>query len=127
MSQTIKPKSITVLAALQALLSVLLFMGAIALRFDISRRIRFGGVLDFSVLLALALIDVAITYGLWTRKSWAWLGGTIVAALCIALSVLTLFLRPTVGEVAFLLLNLMVIYFLMQPRIQRSLGHNSSN
>ena len=124
MSQPVKPRGITVLAILEALLGALLFMGAIRVRFRITRQVRYSPELDFFILFALAVTDAILAYGLWTRKSWAWIGGIVVAALSIALSVLTLFLRPTLGEVAFLFLNLSIMYFLMQPRIQECFSHS---
>jgi uncharacterized membrane protein (DUF2068 family) len=113
-----------VLVILEALLGALLFMGAIGVHFRITHHVRYNPELDFYILLALAVTDAILAYGLWTRKSWAWIGGIAVAALSIILSVLTLFLRPTLGEVAFLFLNLMIMYLLMQPRIQGCFGHS---
>jgi len=59
---------------------------------------------------------------LWKGKGWAWIGSLIFAVIGLVFSAFTLFMRPRVGEAIALVLNLVIMYYLMQPRVQSYLG-----
>jgi uncharacterized membrane protein (DUF2068 family) len=69
-------------------------------------------------LLVFASIAFILSYGLWNGKGWAWIAALIFALLGIVLSVLSLFLRPGIGELISLIIDLLIVYYLMQPRVQ---------
>jgi uncharacterized membrane protein (DUF2068 family) len=69
-------------------------------------------------LLVLAAIEFVLAFGLWSGMSWAWWASLAFAVLGIVFYVLSLFLRPGLGEIASLILDLLVLYYLMQPRVQ---------
>ena len=87
----------------------------------------FGRSLVFGLaLLLLALIDFILAYGLWKGKSWAWITALAFAVLGIVLAILSLSTAPRIGEFVSLILNLLILYFLIQPRVQTYFGRGPS-
>jgi len=72
----------------------------------------------------LAALSFCFAFGLWIGKTWAWIGSIGLTVLGIIFSVLILFIRPTIGEGVYLIANMVMIYFLIQPRVQRHFGRN---
>ena len=70
------------------------------------------------VLFVLAGIEFVLAYGLWNGLGWAWKGSLLLAVVGIVFFVFSLFLRPGFGEIASLVIDLLVLYYLMQPRVQ---------
>jgi uncharacterized membrane protein (DUF2068 family) len=70
------------------------------------------------VLLVLACIEFVLAYSLWNGLGWAWKVSLVLAVIGIVFFVFSLFLRPGLGEIASLLIDLLVLYYLMQPRVQ---------
>jgi uncharacterized membrane protein (DUF2068 family) len=116
---------------LQILLGILELLGGVALavatfvlpeifphvRFFASRSIFSGlGLVTF------ALVDFILAYGLWKGKGWAWVGSLIFAVIGLVFSALSLFMRARVGEGVSLILDLIILYYLMQPRVQSYFG-----
>ena len=66
-------------------------------------------------LVVFAFVEFILAYGLWKGKGWAWIGSLIFAVIGLVFSAFTLFMRPRVGEVIALVLNLVIMYYLMQP------------
>ena len=115
------------LTSLQVLLGVLFLLGVFSLTVirlslpEVVPHVRLFPVRLFVVvaaLLVLAAIEFVLAFGLWSGMSWAWWGSLAFAVLGIVFYVLSLFLRPSVGEIASLILDLLVLYYLMQPRVQ---------
>lgn len=122
-----RPSSITLLVILQVLLGVLFLLGVFALtvgRFrleEVVPHVRFLPLrLSFVVILLLLLgaIEFVLAYCLWNGMSWAWGASLVLAVLGIIFYVFSLFLRPGFGEIASLIIDLLVLYYLMQPRVQ---------
>ena len=131
MSHTTRPFDITVLAVLQIILGILELLGAFALAFvsfvlpDMFPHVRFfapRSMFSGLGLVVFAFVEFILAYGLWKGKGWAWIGSLIFAVIGLVFSTLTLFMRPRVGEVIALVLNLVIIYYLMQPRVQNYFG-----
>ncbi len=131
MPSTARPVGVTVLVILQALLGVLALLGGLALFFtglvlpEIFPYRRFFGpasIISGLALIILALIDFVLAFGLWSGKRWAWVTTLIFAVLSIASAVFMLFIRPRVSELVSLILDLVVLYYLMQPRVQGYFG-----
>jgi uncharacterized membrane protein (DUF2068 family) len=136
MSTRERPTGVTFLAVLQGFLGILLFLGFIALtvvsfglpelfphmRLIIPVRLFVVAV----VLLVLALVEFVLAYGLWSGMSWAWVASLAFALLGIVFAIFSLFLRPGIGEIISLLVNLLIVYYLMQPSIHSYFGKGSS-
>ena len=114
-------------AVLQTLLGILFLLGVFALtvaRFRLSEvvpHVRLFPV-RFSVamiaLFALAAIDFVLAYGLWNGSTWAWKISLVFAVVGIAFFIFSIFLRPGIGEITSLIIDVLAIYYLMQPRVQ---------
>lgn len=126
MSLRNRPGGITFLTIIETVLGLLLVLGVIATRVEIVRHIRWSIESAALLLIVLAVMSFSLAYGFWVGKAWAWTGGMALAVFAIIFSVFSLFVRPTLGEVIYLLANLFVIYYLMQPRIQGYFGRNIS-
>ena len=71
------------------------------------------------------LIDLILAYGLWKGRRWAWLSALVISFLEIVVSIFGLFLRPRTGELILLVIELVIVYLLMQPGVQRYCGGRS--
>jgi len=85
-----------------------------------------GSIQVGAALVFFALIQFLLAYGLWNGIGWAWLASLIFAVVGIVSSVLSLYLRPRVWEFVSLILDLLIIYYLMQPRVQAYFGRSTS-
>ena len=119
MSERDRPSGIIVLVILEILLGVLLLLGAVGRYERASAYVEAAG-----IMIILAALSFCFAFGLWIGKTWAWIGSIGLAVLGIILSVFILFIRPTLGEGVYLIANTVMIYFLIQPRVQRHFGHN---
>ncbi|MGD0688844.1 MAG: DUF2127 domain-containing protein [Candidatus Bathyarchaeia archaeon] len=131
MPHTTRPFGITLLAVLQIILGILELLGAVAVAFvsfvlpEMFPHVRFFAPRSMGSGLALfvfAFVEFILAYGLWKGKGWAWIGSLIFAVIGLVFSAFTLFMRPRVGEAIALVLNLVIMYYLMQPRVQSYLG-----
>ena len=124
MSKIKRPTAVTLLAILELSLAILALFTVAAARFELIRHIRWS-VQHLSIVLPiLAAFELALAYGFWTGKGWAWTVGLLFGILGTAISIFALYVRPTPGEVIYLLIDLTVIYFLMQPRVHQYFKHN---
>jgi hypothetical protein len=136
LQHTPRPFGITVLAVLQIILGILELLGAFVVAFvsfvlpEMFPHVRFFATRSmFSglVLVAFAFVEFILAYGLWRGQGWAWIGSLIFAVIVLVFSAFTLFMRLRVGEVIALVLNLVIIYYLMQPRVQSYFGKGKSS
>ena len=122
-----RPFGVTILAALETLLGILFLLEVLALvvaRFRLSEVIpqvrlfpvRFSVVMI--LLFMLGVIDFVLAYGLWNGSSRAWKISLIFSVVGIAFFIFSIFLRPGFSEIGSLIIDLLVLYFLMQPRVQ---------
>ena len=117
---------------LHILLGVLLGFGGLtlpAVRFFLSETFPHARWFTSSVplaigitLVAFALIDFTLAYGLWVGRRWAWIVALTFAVLGIIITVPSFFVRPGFGGIIALITYLLVIYQLMQPRVQIFFG-----
>jgi len=77
------------------------------------------------VLLALAAVEFVLAFGAWNGMGWAWWGSLLFAVLGIVFFVMSLFLRPGLAEIVWLVVDLLVLYCLMQPRVQAYFGKSA--
>jgi hypothetical protein len=134
LSSTARPFGVKALTLLQVLLGILTLLGGVVLLSvglvlpEMFPHVRFFGrslALGFA-LLVLALIDFILAYGLWKGKRWAWVATLVFGVLGIVLAVLSLSTGPRVGEFVSLILNLLILYYLIQPRVQAYFGRGPS-
>jgi uncharacterized membrane protein (DUF2068 family) len=78
------------------------------------------------VYVVFTVVDFVVAYGLWVGKRWAWVISIILSVFGIITAVFTLFLRPRAGEVLALLIDLVIIFYLIQPRVQAYYGQKST-
>ena len=131
MPHATRPFGITLLALLQIILGILELLGAVAVAFvnfvlpEMFPHVRFfapRSMFSGLGLVVFAFVQFILAYELWKGKGWVWIGSLIFAVITLVFSALTLFMRPRVGEVIALILNLVIIYYLMQPRVQSYFG-----
>ena len=120
MSVNQRPSGVTALVILEISLGVLLstrFMFALfptlAATYFHFRPVR------EAVLLVFATVDFILAYCLWNGKTWAWITALVFALLGIVFSGFMLFIRPALGGMASLIIELLILYYLMQPKVQR--------
>lgn len=123
MSKPKRPTAITILAILEASLGTLALLFVAAARFELIQPMRWSVESLTIILLILGGFELALAYGFWTGKGWAWTVGLLFAILGTAVSIFALYVRPTPGEVIYLVIDLTVIYFLMQPRVHQYFKH----
>jgi hypothetical protein len=137
---TVRPTGATVVAIIEAILAVFLFLGALAL---IGIGGLAGGLIGSSgepnapgigavvagfgfifgvILLVIGLLYAAISYGVWKGRSWSWMLGLVVSIIAIVFGVLGLSGGISVSSIISLALPIAVVYFLMQPEVKRWLG-----
>ncbi|HKM51012.1 MAG TPA: hypothetical protein VJZ75_07515 [Candidatus Bathyarchaeia archaeon] len=126
MLKTKRPAAVTLLAFLEISLATLAILVVAAARFELIRHIRWSVESLTIILPILAGFELALAYGFWTGKGWAWTVGLLFAILGTAISIFALYVRPTPGEVIYLVIDLTVIYFLMQPRVHQYFKHNDA-
>ena len=131
MPQTTRPFSIKLLTVLEIILGILELLGALAVAVasfvlpEMFPRVRllaprsmFSGL----VLFVFTFVEFILAFGLWKGKGWAWIGSLIFAVIGLVFSAFTLFMRPRLGEVIAVVLNLVIMYYLMQPGVQSYFG-----
>lgn len=125
-----RPVGVAVLSVLHVLLGILLLLGGFALMIvgfvvpEVLPHFRFPIRMTVIAvaLLAFALIDFVLAYALWIGRRWAWVVSLIFAVVGIIFSVFSLFLRPGIGETVSLVTDLVIVYYLMQPRVGAYFG-----
>jgi hypothetical protein len=138
MAATGRPTGATVIAVIEgiigvlALLAGLLFMvgmsvvGGIAGSQTDTQGLGgvFAGVgIVFGVIIILiALLYLAIAYGVCKGRGWSWMLGMVVSIIAIVFGVLGLTGGISVGSIISLALPIVVVYFLWQPEVKRWLG-----
>ncbi|HXY82686.1 MAG TPA: DUF2127 domain-containing protein [Candidatus Saccharimonadales bacterium] len=119
-----RPSGVVALAILEIALGVLLFTGFM---FAIFPKImqHFRPVAG-TVLLMLAIVDFTLAFGLWKGKRWAWTCAMIFALVGIVFSSVMLFTRPAFGAMTTLIVEIIILYYLLQPKVQRHFGKSKS-
>jgi len=122
-----RPRGVTLLAVLHVTLGILLLIGVFAMAVlglgfpEMIVRAKLLQVRASILAMGLALfaaIAFLLAYGLWNGKSWAWVASLVFAVLGIISAAVSLSLRLGLGEVISLILDLLIVYCLMQPNVQ---------
>jgi len=123
------------LVVLEVLLGILFVSGVLALTVlgfslpQVVPHVRFFPVRLFTisvVLLLLAGVEFVLAFGVWVGKGWAWAFSLALAVLGVIFFIFSLFLRPNFGEIAALIIDLLLLYYLMQPRVQTYFGKGAT-
>ena len=134
MSTSTRSFSVTVLVILQILVGVLALIGGLAailarmLMPEAFPQIRFPMTLFTAgvAFIIFAVLDFVIAYGLWVGRKWAWVLSVVFSVFGIIIAVFSLFLRPRMGQLYALLIDLVILFYLMQPRVQSYFRPSSS-
>lgn len=122
---------VTLLAILQILLGILVLLGGIALTFggfvlpEMIPHVRWFALrpVIFGLgLIVFAMVNFSLAYGLWNGKGWAWIGSLVFALIRMSFSVISLFMNPRMGQLVSLVIDLIIVYYLMQPRVHAYFG-----
>ena len=116
MSKPKRPASIPLLVLLE------LFLAALSI-LEVARRET--GLARHVILIILAIAELALAYGFWRGKSWAWLGGITLAILGAGFSIFSLYRHPNIGTIIYLIVDLLLVYYLMQPKVQNYFRHGN--
>ena len=129
-----RPRAIIVVAALETLLGAIAVVDGTALIFVRSmlplaflsgrfftQRPIFSGL----GLVLFAAISFLLAYGVWKGKGWIWVWSLILAALGVFSSIVLLFIRPRAGQLVSLIADLLILYCLIQPRVQCYFGRGA--
>ncbi len=130
-----RPTGVTILAILAAIGGVLGLLGSLTLIglgglaggfVGGAAGVAIGGiaVLGGLVMLVLSIAELALAYGFWTLRPWAWQLGVILAALNIVvaiLGVLGIVFSQTLGSAAIsIIISAIILYYLNQAEIRRA-------
>ncbi len=125
-----RPTGITILAILAAIAGVFGLLAAVALLGlgAVGGAAGLGGFVFVAGLFALAyaVLSLALAYGFWTLKSWAWPLGIGVQVLGIVQGVLQ-FLNDSsqlVGTVISLAIAALILWYLFQPNVKAAFGRS---
>jgi len=135
-----RPTGATVIAVIEAILGVLGILGALVL---IGLGGIAGGIVGSSgadgagaaggvlagvglvgglIFLLIGLLYIAIAYGVWKARGWAWMLGVVVTVIGLAFGVLGLTGGISLSSIISLALPIIVLYYFMQPDVKRWLG-----
>jgi uncharacterized membrane protein (DUF2068 family) len=126
-----RPRGVKLLSTLQVLLGTLFLLGAFSTAVagfglpEMFPHVRIFPVrllVVAAVLLVLAAVEFVLAFGAWSGKRWAWSACLAFAVLAVVFFVFSLFLRPGLGEVASLIIGILVLYYLMQPKVEAYFG-----
>jgi hypothetical protein len=116
MSKPNRPASIALLVFLE------LFLAALSI-LEVARRETGPG--RHVILIILAIAELVLAYGFWSGKRWAWLSGITLAILGTGFSIFSLYRQPNIGAAIYLLVDLLLIYYLMQPKVHNYFRHGN--
>jgi len=131
LSTRTRPLSVSVLVSLQILVGLLTLLGGVAALFvrmllpEAFPQLRpFHPTLFIAgvVFMIFAILDFVIAYGLWVGKKWAWVLSLMLSVFGIVTAVFSLFLRPRIGEFFALVIDLGIVFYVIQPRVQAYFG-----
>jgi len=81
------------------------------------------------VLLALGIAYLALAYGFWTLKPWAWMLGVALAVISIAWTVLNAVMSGDIvagltGGIISIVISAIILYYLFQPNVKAAFGRS---
>ena len=127
-----RPTGVTILAVLAAIGGVLGILAGIALvglgGLAGAAGVSVGGaaLVGGLVVLVLGVAELALAYGFWTLKPWAWKWGIVLAALQVVVAVLgvvgIVFSTSVPSALISIVISGVIIYYLSKPDIRAAFG-----
>jgi hypothetical protein len=122
-----RPTGVTILAVVAAIGGVLGVLGSLALLGIGTLYAVVGGGLAFVfglIFLALSIGELALAYGFWTAKPWAWTWGIVLQAASVVVGLIELVLgyNSISSLVVTIVVAAIIIYYLNQPAIRKYFG-----
>jgi hypothetical protein len=132
-----RPTGVTVLAVLAAIGGVLGVLGSLAI---IGLGSLAGGIVGGAegaalggaavvgglIVLVLSVIELALAYGFWTLKPWAWTWGIVLSAINVIVALLgvvgIVFSSSITGAAISIVIAVVIIYYLNMPDIRKVFG-----
>ena len=74
------------------------------------------------IIILLGALYLAIAYGVWKGRGWAWMLGVVVSIIALIFAVLGLTGGVTVSSIISVALPALVLFFFWQPDVTRWLG-----
>lgn len=129
-----RPLGVTILAILAAIGGVfgllggltMIGLGGLAGSVGGAAGVAFGGLVAIGglIVLALAVLQLALAYGFWTLRPWAWQLGVILSAVSIVIAILgvlrIVFYQELGGAIISIALSGVILYYLNQAEIRRA-------
>jgi hypothetical protein len=123
LSTLVRPFSVKLLVVLDVVFGMLVLLAGLITH---TRPFPAFGAFNGLAAIVFALIDFILAYAVWSSRKWAWAASLIFSVLGIVASVFGLFIRPRTGEFVLLIIDLIIMYSLMQPGVQRYFGKAST-
>jgi low temperature requirement protein LtrA len=124
-----RPTGVTIIAVLAAIAGVFGLLAGIALLAAgpaVSSSTGLGGLVTVAALIVLAysILSLALAYGFWTLKSWAWPLGVGVEVLGVVQAILQYMndTRQVVSLVISIAIAGVVLWYLYQPHVKAAFG-----
>ena len=117
-----RPGAVVIAALLDIILGVLILLTQIIAVIDralpgMYPPFPIAGVMSIIISIVIAAVNFILAYGVLRGHKWAWYFSLAFSAVGIAGSVFGLFARPRAGELILLVVELIIIYTLMQPDV----------
>ena len=124
-----RPTGITILAVLAALGGIFGILAGIGLLGFGSFFAAYGGagglaVVFGLVLLVLGIAELALAYGFWTAKPWAWAYGILLQVVSVVVAIIEVVLGYSNigGVIVGIVVSAIIVYYLNTPDIRRYFG-----
>jgi hypothetical protein len=121
-----RPTGVTILAVLAAIGGIFGILGGIALLGFGSFLAAYGGVGGLAaifglIILVLGIAELALAYGFWTAKPWAWQYGILLQVISIVVSVIEVVLgyASITGVIIGIVVSAIIVYYLNTPDVRR--------
>ena len=121
-----RPTGVTILAILEIIAGILMFLGAAGMMVlaSIGGTVPIAGIVFgvFATIMALVLVILGIiafilAYGLWNGKGWAWWLTIIFSVISIIVNILSL---P--GGIIGIIIAVIILYYLTRPHVKEFFG-----
>jgi len=124
-----RPTGVTILAVLAALGGIFGILAGLGLLGFGSFLAAYGGVGSLAavfglVILVLGVAELALAYGFWTAKPWAWAYGILLQVVSVVVSIIEVVLgyASISGVIIGIVVSAIIIYYLNTPDVRRYFG-----